>query len=76
MIAKKRFYCTRGCKSGSIGTVHPIIANDENTARQYMFNTFGLDWCTSYTELQWLTWVARATVIGVPLEAVQPEVEV
>ena len=59
-----------------MGTVHPIIANDENTARQYMFNTFGLDWCTSYTKQQWINWAKRAVVLGIPLEIMQPEVEV
>lgn len=47
------FYCTRGWKDGKEGTAHPIEAPTESHARKYMFNTFGGDWCTSYTEEAW-----------------------
>lgn len=74
--SKSLFYCTRGWKNGRIGTLHPIRAYSEDDARAYMFKTYGGDWCTSYTKEDWLTWAARANVMGVRLETEQPEVEV
>jgi hypothetical protein len=57
-----------------MGTLHPIMAKDENKAREYMFATYGNQWCTSYTEEQWTKWTREAASKGIPLEYRQPTV--
>ena len=71
---RKMFYCTRGWENGHQGTCHPILALTEDAARQYMYDNFGHNWCTSYTAGQWAEAHVRAEKYGYMLEPEEPTV--
>lgn len=70
-----KFYCTFGIGQPNEGHVLPLIADDENQARFYMYTVFKGRWCGTYTEEQWNTWKQKATTLGVPIERELPTID-
>lgn len=60
----KMFYCTTGWQSGKPSMVHPIKAYSVEQARDWMFETYGGNWCTSHTEEVWNAWTERMRAEG------------
>ena len=75
-MEKQLFYCTVGRRPDGMGPVIPILAESEGDARQWMFDNYGRNWCTSYTKDDWEDWVDRAREMGWPVETQAALVEV
>lgn len=68
------FFMTFGCGQPNEGHVLPIVADSEEIARQYMFNTFNGRWCGTYTEDYWEDWKKHARANGCSVEKELPTV--
>ena len=56
--------------SGQMGEGHYILieAESEAAAREWMFENYGKQWCTSYPLEEWQKWQRNAAIMGLPQE--------
>lgn len=54
-----KFYMTFGSGQPNAHCVLPLLADNEQQARAYMWETYNGHWCGTYTEEQWNDWKAK-----------------